>query len=43
MRIGTVSMEPPPPIKPNDKPINTAVAYPAISTLLYLKAKVAGK
>jgi hypothetical protein len=30
--MGTVSIEPPPPMRPNDKPINIAAIYPAIST-----------
>jgi hypothetical protein len=34
-KIGTVRMEPPLPINPNDKPIKKAPAYPAISILWF--------
>lgn len=36
---GTIKMEPPPPIKPNDKPTSADAKYPAISMRCKVDAK----
>ena len=38
--MGTVRIEPPPPIKPKDRPINIAAAYPAISTHFLIRKQM---